>query len=102
MTTIDRPATRQAITPPPLCDMDPKQLSSHERNALDLIGRMRLYRTVRNRYGQAPNSLGHHMVIRLVALGLVRVERGRGRYPYPVLTGSGRVVLDVIEQRRKP
>lgn len=97
----DALATRLSVDAPPLCDMDPKLLSARQRKALDLMSRGRMYRAAGNRFGHHPNVAGHDVVMSLVTLGLARIERHAGRAPYPLLTGAGRAVLDVIEQRRR-
>lgn len=96
----DALATRLSVKAPPLCDMDPKLLSAKQRKALGLMAQGRMYRAKGNRYGHHPMSATLDVVNSLVSLGLARIERHNGRLPYPLLTGAGRAVLDVIEQRR--
>lgn len=104
LSDYERPSlvtARPVINTPPLCDMDPKLLSPRQRKALDLMSRMRLYRGANKRYGRHPSMVGADIVMSLVGLGLARIERNTGPQPYPLLTGAGRTVLDVIEQRRE-
>lgn len=78
----------------------PNMLSSTQRKALALIASRRLHRMVGG-WGVKPYRVSLDVVNSLIGLSLVRIDRFSDRHPFPVLTGAGRDLLDVIEARRR-
>ncbi|MCW5697942.1 MAG: hypothetical protein KIS96_14575 [Bauldia sp.] len=81
--------------------INPKMLSRQQLRALDILGAgHRLYRR-RGYWGDSPHRVSLDVAGSLQGLGLTRIDRTTGPHPFPVLTGAGRDVFAVIEQRRQ-
>lgn len=79
----------------------PAMLSDQQKKALGLVARpARMYR-IQGGYGHHPWRITLAVASSLTAIGLVKIDRTTGPHPFPVLTGSGRTLLAVIEERRR-